>query len=476
MSVPSFPFLAFALFGALIYQMLPARGSWRPILLLVLNLVFFASFVHGWSQALPYAAFLLLGWAGVYAAPRSRALGLIFIAAVILGFFWLKMYTFIPNEMRLPFSYTTIGLSYVFFRVLHLVIDAGQKRSSEPMRPLNYLNFTLNFTALVSGPIQMYPDYKEQQDNPHRLDIFALSAAFERILAGFFKVLVVSALLMKAQHLAIDDLAQATSLARKIIDCALIAAIYPLFIYADFSGYTDFVIGIARLYNLKLPENFYNPFIAENFITFWSRWHISLSNWLKTYVYTPLLMTLMRRVPSTAAEPFLAVITYFVTFFLVGAWHGQTTMFMFYGVLQGGGVAGNKLYQTIMIRRLSRKGYRALCAKSWYRVASRGLTFTWFAFTLLWFWSSWDQLGLFIGQAGWMSIGLGWLLVFAIAVPALSLLHAIQAPMELRGSDSLAVPSSRYWRTAVAAGLLVVVGAVTILQDGQAPDIVYKNF
>ena len=476
MSVPSFPFLGLAVLGALIYQITPARGRWRPVLLLIFNLMFFASFVHGWTQVLPYAAFLLIGWVGVFAAPRGRALFLFFVAAVLLGFFWLKKYIFIPAATYLPFSYTTVGLSYVFFRVLHLVIDAGQKRSGGAMRPLEYLNFTLYFPALISGPIQLYPDYKEQQDHPPRLDLFAIGRAAERIIVGLFKVVVVSALLSKAQHMTIDDLSLAKSLAQKTIDCAIIGAIYPLFLYADFSGYTDFVIGIARLFNLKLPENFDNPFVAENFISFWSRWHISLSNWLKTYVYTPLLMTLMRRVPSTSAEPFLAVFAYFVTFFLIGAWHGQTTMFLFFGVLQGGGVAANKLYQTVMIGILSRKGYRALCARPWYRMASRGVTFTWFAFTLLWFWSSWGQLGVFIHQAGWASIALGWLLVLAIALPALSLLHAATARMESRPIDTIAPPSSRYWRTVVATALFVVVGAVTVLQNGHAPDIVYKNF
>jgi uncharacterized membrane protein len=129
-----------------------------------------------------------------------------------------------------------------------------------------------------------------------------------------------------------------------------------------------------------------------------------------------------------------------------------------------------------MIRMLSRKGYRALCGEPWYRVASRGLTFTWFAFTLLWFWSSWVQLGLFIHQAGWASIGLGWLLVFVIAIPTLSLLHGVTARMESRTVDPMAPPPSRYWRTVLATGLIVIVGAVTLLQNGEAPDIVYKNF
>ena len=196
-------------------------------------------------------------------------------------------------------------------------------------------------------------------------------------------MVIVAALLMQAQQSAIAALAPDLPFADRILYSALIGAIYPLFLYANFSGYTDFVIGVARLYRFELPENFDHPFTSENFITFWSHWHITLSNWLKTYVYMPLLITCMRRVPSRTAEPYFGVLAYFVTFFLVGAWHGQSTMFLFFGVLQGGGVAMNKLYQIVMTNRLSRKGYRALCNHPVYRTLSRGLTFTWFAFTLL---------------------------------------------------------------------------------------------
>src|SRR6202000_3442813 len=81
----------------------------------------------------------------------------------------------------------------------------------------------------------------------------------------------------------------------RVLDVALICGLYPLYLYANFSRSTDFVIGVARLLRLELPENFNDPFSSESFIGFWSRWHITLSSWLKDYVYTPLLMTLMRR-------------------------------------------------------------------------------------------------------------------------------------------------------------------------------------
>ena len=76
------------------------------------------------------------------------------------------------------------------------------------------------------------------------------------------------------------------------------ALVYPLFLYANFSGYIDIVIALARLMRVRLPENFDRPFSASSVLDFWNRWHMTLSNWLKTYVYNPLLLALMRRTSS----------------------------------------------------------------------------------------------------------------------------------------------------------------------------------
>jgi len=473
MNAPSFQFLGFAVAGAVLFN-LSGSLTWRRLILLALNLVFFALFVSGPVAALPYAGFLIIGYGCVLMLRRrpSGALFLLSLALVLFGFFWLKHYTFIPASFSLPFLYTTIGLSYVFFRVLHLVIEARQGGLPGNVSLLSYLNYTLHFPALISGPIQLYPEYHRQESEERLpLDVFVIGQAAWRIVVGFFKVMIVSALLMQAQQSAISALVPDLPLGDRILYSGLIGAIYPLFLYANFSGYTDFVIGVARLYRFELPENFDYPFLAENFIAFWSRWHITLSNWLKTYVYMPLLITCMRRIPSRSAEPYFAVLAYFVTFFLVGAWHGQTSMFLFFGVLQGGGVAMNKLYQIVMTDRLSRKGYRALCENPLYRAMSRGLTFTWFAFTLYWFWSSWQQLGGLIEIATFPAFILGWVLVFAVATLVLAAAAAVY-----RYSPGDGWIGSRYARTVFATGMMTVVVAAVAILASPAPDIVYKNF
>ncbi|MDR3507352.1 MAG: MBOAT family O-acyltransferase [Caulobacteraceae bacterium] len=473
MNAPSFQFLGFAVVGAVLFNLSGAL-IWRRLVLLALNLVFFALFASGVVSVLPFAAFLLTGYLGVVLLRNrpSQGLFLAFLALVLFEFFWLKRYSFIPGSITLPFVYVTIGLSYVFFRVLHLVIEAQQGGLKARVSPLSYVNYTLNFPALISGPIQLYPDYHRMESQERLpLDVFVVGEAAWRVAIGFFKVVIVSALLMKAQQACIAALGPDLPFASKALYGALIGAIYPFFLYANFSGYTDFVIGVAKLYRFDLPENFNNPFVSENFIAFWSRWHITLSSWLKTYVYTPVLLTCMRRVTARWAEPYFAVLAYFITFFLVGAWHGQTSMFLFFGVLQGGGVAANKLYQIVMGQRLGRAGYRKLSENVLYRSLSRGLTFTWFAFTLLWFWSSWSQLGGFISALGAPALLAAWSLVFITSSAALAWL----AEGQVRAARHPWL-GSRYVRTVQFTVMVLIVLISVLIVGGPAPDIVYKNF
>jgi len=388
-----------------------------------------------------------------------------------LLFCWMKKYAFFPEGMLISSLYFTVGLSYVFFKVLHVIIDAHQSAIEQKIGIIDYLNYTLYFNTLISGPIQTYQDFSSQQDNRDSLlGVADVAAAFERIAIGFFKVMVLAMLLQQQHKYAITSFAVAETAQERLSAGIMIVALYPLYLYCNFSGYTDTVIGAARLLHMTLPENFNYPFFAENFISFWGSWHITLSSWLKTYVYNPLLLTLMRRSPSPKIEPYLAVFAFFATFFLVGAWHGQTSEFLFFGVLQGGGVAVNKLYQIGMTRWLGRKGYRAATASGLYRAASRGLTFTWFAFTLLWFWSDWKAIGsLFAGLgAGGSTLALAF--IWIAAAFSLSAVKGLYEAASARQAFH-----SVYWRTA-ASGAQAALLFFALLTKTPTPEIVYKAF
>ncbi len=479
MTIASLQFLAFAAIVAVLYNV--GRGMWwRQLVLLVANLSFLATFSLGAASYLPLVGFLVAGFAAVRVLQAGRA-GQVFwllLVAVVGVFFWLKKYTFLPSSLFIATPYVTIGLSYMFFRVVHLMIDAHSGNLPSKIGPVGYLNYVVNFTSLVSGPIQRYQDFAETQlsSSQPELTIIVAGGAFERVVVGFFKVVVVAAVLSTVHLGSLAALSADQPLMERVGTALVVTISYTFYLYFNFSGYTDIVIGAARFLRLELPENFNRPFSAGNFLDFWARWHMTLSNWLKTYVYNPLVISLMQRFPSPAAEPFLGVFAFFVTFFLIGLWHGQTAIFALYGILLGLGVSGNKLYQIAMVKALGRKGFKALGANPFYHALARGLTFTWFTLSLVCFWADWDQIR---GVTASLGVG-GAVALCLVMIPVATIGLAIveggqQLAWGLRVADRPAL-LSRYVRTVWATAMATVIVAVITLLAAPAPDIVYKNF
>jgi D-alanyl-lipoteichoic acid acyltransferase DltB (MBOAT superfamily) len=476
-NVPSYEFLAFAGIVAVLIN-LSAKTGWRRAILLVANLGFVATFTHDPKQLAPFASLLVLGFGCMKLMERykSRAIFVAFVIAVLFVFCWLKRYAFVPSDLFLPFPYFAVGMSYVFFRIMHLIIDAYQDALPESVGALSYVNYTLNFTCLVSGPIQLYPDYhRSESEDPPALNRQAIEEGLARIVTGFFKVSVISAALAYAQGLCIGALSTHLSLESRVLFGGLVLSLFPVYLYFNFSGYTDFVIGSARFLRLELPENFNKPFTARSVLEFWGRWHMTLSNWLKTYVYSPLLLSLMRRFPSPRVQAYLGVFAYFVTFFLIGAWHGQTPKFLFFGLLTGLGISVNKLYEIVMLRKLGRTRYRDLCENATHAALSRGLNFLWFSFTMLWFWSNWPQLGHFVSLLGPLAIALAFaavLLTAALVLSGMAILGEGMPALTSRAFPGL----SGYLRTAWYTALVVLTISLTLVLNAPAPHLVYKAF
>jgi D-alanyl-lipoteichoic acid acyltransferase DltB (MBOAT superfamily) len=452
---------------------------WRSVVLLLTSIVFLALQAQTLLAIVPLTAFLLLGYLGILSLERSWARSSAWsVAAVLLAYVWLKKYTFLPERIFLQSPYFTIGLSYIFFRVLHLLIDTGDQQERRHIGIAAYLTYTLNFTTLVSGPIQRYEEFANDafSTDPIQLGPRVIGLQIGRIIRGFFKVNVLAMLLLAIQQDAFSQMMQASPLQPKLSAAFRLSAVYPFFLYANFSGYIDIVMGLARLMRVRLSENFDRPFSARSFLDFWSRWHITLSTWLKTYVYNPLLILLMRRLPSPGLQPSLGVFCFFVTFFLIGIWHGRTSEFVLFGFLQGFGVAANKLWQLSLTSWLGRKQYKALTGNPLYAALSRGLTFSWFAFTLFWFWESWAQIhriATAITSAQWITV---WLAIWTCATVGLALWETVRsALLSLRTSEG-PVLTSRYALVVYASAMGLAALIVSFLLNQPAPEIIYKAF
>lgn len=478
MDSASFQFVAFGLTVALISNLSRSR-VWRSIVLLVASFVFLGLVARNPILLVPLAGFLLLGYCGLLLIQRGSSRFMIgSILVVIFVYIWLKKYSFLPEASFLHFPYFTLGLSYIFFRVLHLLIETGDGNEKQRISIGAYLLYMLNFTTLVSGPIQRYDEFVRDQfaHDPIALGPRTIGLQLERIVRGIFKVNVLAMLLHAVQQDALAELTRPSPHGLKLYAAIRLVIVYPLFLYANFSGYIDIVIALARLMRLGLPENFDRPFAASSVLDFWTRWHMTLSNWFKRYFYNPLLVALMRRISSPGLEPLLGVFCFFVTFFLIGVWHGRTSEFVIFGLLTGAGISINKLWQLGLTRVMGRKGYKALAQNHVYVAFGRGLNFCWFGFTLFWFWAGWKQIdGVFaaLSVADWLGV---WAVVWLVMTGALALWEWLRAALLSITISDEPMLTNRYARMIYASALTLTVIAMSALLNQAPPDVVYKTF
>lgn len=454
----------------------------RQGVLLAANLIFLASFVRSPEQLAPLAGFLLLGYAAtrwVRRWPQGWVLGFS-VTLIVFIFAVLKRYTFLPARIDLPFLYLQIGLSYILFRILQMVIDSAGGEAEARLGPLDFFNFTCNFLCFVSGPIQRSNEYlTDLQQLTRKVDEALAFTAMHRIVKGFIKLAVISAV---ANFLFANWsgplLADTTTLGgwRYAAQYAAAAVTYTFYLYYNFSGYMDIVIGIGWLLGQNLPENFNRPFSARNIFEFWARWHMTLSEWFKTYLFNPLMKFMATRVTAPALLPYLGVIAFFVTFFVMGVWHGSTGVFVIYGLVMGAGASLNKLWQVFMTNRLGKKRYKVLGDSFAYAALARGLLFAFFAIAVTGLWVNMDQLVLLAHRLGALGLALAFAgTALCAAVGGLLVDQAGRMLLRLAPRLDRVSAAGLVTRNVVLASEVLLIFAVGSFFH-KAPEFVYKAF
>lgn len=378
MNVSSLEFLAALFAGSAVYVTL--RGLWlRRICLTLCNGLFLWWFLPDFATAATLAAFVLSGYvaARLLATRPSNFILAAYIAALTAAFVWLKRYAFLqllPGEGLLAHTLDLVGLSFIFFRQIHYVVDA--KEGEIPQFTLwGYLCYQLNLFTLLAGPIQRYQRFHEDWHSlaPRHADAHELRMTFLRILMGVVKVSFIGEGCLR--------LAQASPEIVPGWPGLVGFYFYPAYVYFNFAGYCDIVIGGASLAGLRVPENFNRPFLARNMIDFWTRWHMSLTFWVRDYIFTPVYMSIARRWPARAAH--LAFLCYFLALFLAGVWHGASWNFVVFGVLNGIGVSAAKLWENWIVARSGRKGLRDYLASRPILFAARMANFHFACLTMV---------------------------------------------------------------------------------------------
>lgn len=214
-----------------------------------------------------------------------------------------------------------IGLSFYTFSALSYVIDANQGKQRYSFIDLSVgISF---FPCLISGPIERQNKLIPQLQKEKYFNYKQATYGLKKMGCGYFKKIVVADTLAGYVNQVYENIPNISGFALIIA-----AVLYSIEIYADFSGYTDIAIGTAKLFGIELTENFRQPYFSRSIKEFWNRWHISLSNWLRDYIYIPLggnrLGSIRKR------------INLMLTFLVSGIWHGNNISFLAWGIGHGG--------------------------------------------------------------------------------------------------------------------------------------------
>jgi D-alanyl-lipoteichoic acid acyltransferase DltB (MBOAT superfamily) len=349
-----FPTLTFGLFFLGVYALVWSvrDNEWRKILLLIASWIFYGAW--DWRFVALLIASAMLNWGAarlISLSADERARKGLMIAGVIanvgiLGFF--KYYDFFLEQLGallaqagferdMPFMQIIlpVGVSFFTFQGMSYLIDVWRRNA----KPASLIDITLLmsfFPHLVAGPIVRASDLVPQFRQTPKLQRGMVAMALLLIVWGLFKKAVVASEL----SVRLVDPVFFDPAAHSSLDLMAAAYGYAVQIYCDFSAYSDMAIGLAALLGYRFPHNFNQPYRAHSLQDFWRRWHISLSSWLRDYVYIGWLGG-NRKGPARAYRNLL------LTMLIGGIWHGAKWTFLIWGALHGVVLAVERFWRDV---------------------------------------------------------------------------------------------------------------------------------
>ena len=472
-----FPTIDFAIFFvlafALAWALSPFPAPWK------LSLLGLSYFFYGWWDpkfVLLIVAETALAHVGARLMHRSEdpkhrkaiLIGTIAVLLGILGYFKYAGFLTvnIDNLARslglgnlLPLIQPTlpVAISFFTFMAISYVIDI-YRRQLEPATPLDLAVYLAFFPHLVAGPIvrggELLPQIRTRRDARH----IDYSRAGQLILRGMFKKVVVSSYL--ASHIV--DPVFTSPKSHSALDALFATWGYAVQIYCDFSGYTDIAIGLALLLGIRFPVNFDQPYRAVNLQDFWRRWHITLSRWLRDYLYIPLG-------GNRGSESFVAR-NILITMILGGLWHGANWTFLIWGGLHGVGQVVGHIRRT----RRAAAGIIEPEPTRWRHILSVFWTFQFVCLAWIFF----RATSVHNAFAVVSQIFTGWSVTSTLISPLMiltiaSVIALQQLPARLGDRLVVEISNTRLW-IQVGVGALLLLAITTLGPTGVAPFIYYR--
>lgn len=328
MNLTSIYYLMFLSVITLIYYVL--KHEWRIYFLLVANFAFYYVSQSWYLIFLVSSILINYGLCSLWLKSRHRYL---IYSAITYNVLLMALFKYIPiilfgdtipvesiwTKLVLP-----IGISFFSFQAIGYVLDMYWKDSKKQASLSNFSLYMSFFPQLLAGPIARSKDFLPQIDKHKAFEYENVVSGARLILWGLFKKLVIANNLSPYTDAVFNNINMHYGLTFVI---AMIA--YTIQIYTDFSGYSDIAIGSAKTLGFTLMENFRIPFFAKSVTDFWRRWHISLTSWVRDYVNTPL------QYKFRSLGVFGILVAAYITFLLIGIWHGAAWSFVVFGLIQG---------------------------------------------------------------------------------------------------------------------------------------------
>ena len=250
-----------------------------------------------------------------------------------------------------------LGVSYMTFKVLQIIFETYDGIIKEPIGLIDYLQFLLFFPTISSGPIDRSRRFMEDihQTIPREEYVELLGTGLFRLLLGLVYKVVLSGLL----YLAMNHIPHKGLLFTTVSYMYL----YTFYLFFDFAGYSLMAVGVSNIMGIQTPMNFNKPFLSIDIKDFWNRWHISLSTWLRDFIFSRIVMKSMRH-KWFKTRLTTAMVAYMLNMIFMGFWHGLSWSYIIYGVYHGVLMAGFEWYQK------KSKFYKKYKQKTAYKVVS----------------------------------------------------------------------------------------------------------
>lgn len=333
MEITSSIFILISALAVFVFYLLPQKL--RVLFLTLLSCGFIATYSH--KLLLYVLAYTLINYYLGIMLPNSKRKKTLFTAGIVINITQLILLKYVsftigPLFQLLHISWDAsvisriiipVGVSYFILQGIGYLMNVNLGWEKPEKNFLHFLLYNVFYPRFISGPIDRSNRFLPQLKEKQAFNKDNISEGFRLILFGLVKKVVIANQLSSIVLGSFDAANNSESYH------LLMAMLFqPLYLYFDFSGYTDIALGIARAFGITIPMNFNRPFMAENMTNFWKRFHASLSSWFNDYIFMRTMFK-YRRLKQNATT-----LALFVTWILFGIWHGAGWNFMFLGVLQ----------------------------------------------------------------------------------------------------------------------------------------------